>query len=127
MELKEFKYNFIDKIYDYENLYGRKSKCGLQIFDKKGFTYVIATDIYDGNPGGSVTDYTAELAMQISKEFDIDLDKMIFIQHSPELKSSLEFYREAFYKVSFENNNGILSKPDWDEIERKELEEIANS
>ena len=126
MELKDLEFNFIDQIYDYENLYGRKSKCGLKIIKKPDTTYIIATDIYDGNPGGSVTDFTPELAMLVCKEFDIDINKMTFIQHSPELKSSLEFYREAFYKVSFENNNGELSNPDWEEIERNDLVALVN-
>ncbi len=127
MELQDFEYNFIDKIYEYAGLWGRKSKCGLKIIDKPESNIVIVTDLYEENPGGSITEFCAELAMLICKEFNIESRKLIFIHHVPEVKSSLEFYSEAFYKVHFKIINEELQNPDWHSIERNEVEKVIQS
>lgn len=125
MELKDFEYNFIDNLYDYDGLWDRKAKCGLKVIKHTTQDIVIATDIYKGNPGGSVTEYCAELAMIICKEYDIDIHKLLFIHHTPEVDSSHEFFEELFYKVDFSIENNTLKNPDWNKLERSEVVELT--
>ncbi len=127
MELENFEYNFINQIYKYDGLWGRKSKCGLKLVNKSETAIVIVTDLYEENPGGSITEFCAELAMLICKEFNIDNNKLIFIHHVPEVNSSLDFYSEAFYKVCFETLEGKLQNPDWHPLTRDEVEKMIQS
>ena len=126
MNLDDFEYNFIDEIYKYDGLWDRKSTCGLKIIRKEDTTVIIATDLYKENPGGSITEFVAELAMKICNSFKIDINNITFIHHVPEVKSSLEFYAEAFYLVTFEVVDNELQNPDWHKMTRKEVEEIVH-
>ncbi|MDB4334851.1 hypothetical protein OAA06_00680 [bacterium] len=127
MKLEDFEYNFIDQIFDFNGLWDRKSKCGLKVLRRDEQSIVIVTDLYKENPGGSITEFCAELAMVICKEYNIDLNKLLFVHHVPEMKSSLEFYAEVFYKVMFDTINGQLTKPDWHSVEREEIEKLVQA
>jgi len=126
MELKDYEYNFIDGLYQYEGLWGRKSVCGLMIKPNKDVTLVIATDIYDGNPGGSITEYCAELATLICNENKIPYKKLIFIQHTPEVNSKADFYAEEFYRVKFKETKFGFTNPDWQPLTREQVQEMIN-
>ncbi len=125
MELKDFEYNFIDTIYDYTGLWGRKSKCGLKIIKLADRHVVIATDLYEENLGGTITEYCAELAQIICEESNLDISKLRFIHHVPEVNSSLEFYEEAFYNVEFDILQSEIKSPDWQRITRDEVLELT--
>lgn len=125
MELKDFEYNFIDKIYDYDGLWGRKAKCGIKVIKTVDKHIVIATDLYKENPGDSITSYCAELAMIICDEFRLELDKLTFIHHVPEVNSSLDFYEESFYNIKFEKCDNNISNPDWQPINRIAVEDLV--
>lgn len=122
MELKDYAYNFIEKLYEYEGLWGRKSVCGLMIKPQKDSTLVIVTDIYEGNPGGTITEYCAELATKICNENKIPYKQLIFIQHSPEVNSKADFYAEEFYKVVLQETNSGFSDPDWQPLSRDQVQ-----
>lgn len=122
MELKDFEYNLIDKLFEYDGLWGRKAKCGIKVLDN----LVIATDIYDGNPGGSITEYCAELAMIICNEYQINPENLNFIHHNPEVNSSYELFEETFYKVNFDIEKGELKNPDWNKIDREYVVMLVN-
>lgn len=126
MELKDFEYNFIDKIYEYDGLWGRRAKCGIKVIKTESEHLVIVTDLYKENPGDSITGFCAELATIISGNYKLDLDKLMFIHHVPEVNSSLDFYEEAFYKIEFEQADNSISKPDWHPISRTEVEILVN-
>lgn len=123
MELKDFEYNFIDQLYDYDGLWGRKAKCGLKVLNN----LVIATDIYKGNPGGSITEYCAELAMIICDEHNIKYQDLRFIHHTPEVNSSYEFLEETFYDVHFDITENNISNPDWDQINRDNVVKLVEA
>ncbi len=127
MNLDDYEYNFIDEIFKYEGLWNRKATCGLKIIRKPDTTLIIATDLYKENPGGSITEFVAELTLLICNSFKIDINNITFIHHVPEVKSSLEFYAEAFYLVSFEVDDNELVNPDWEKKTRKEVEAIINA
>ena len=127
MNLDDYEYNFIDEIYHYEGLWQRPSTCGLKIVKKGDEVLVVATDLYKENPGGSITEFVAELATLIANDFGLDMQKMTFIHHIPEVKSSLEFYAEAFYIVKFDVVDGEFQNPDWEKIDREKVTEMLNA
>lgn len=127
MNLDDYEYNFIDEIYKYDGLWGRKATCGIKVVKKADKTIVIATDLYKENPGGSITEFVAELATKICSSYKIDIQYLSFINHIPEVKSNLEFYAEAFFLVPFEIIDGQLQKPDWNKITRKEVEDLVSA
>ncbi len=126
MNLDDFEYNFIDEIYHYAGLWERKSTCGIKIVEKPNTTIIISTDLYKENPGGSITEFVAELAMLICDSYKVDISNLTFINHIPEVKSSLEFYAEAFYRVSFDVQDGKLSNPDWHKMTREEIKAMVD-
>ncbi len=118
--------NFIDEVYDYEGLWGIPSKCGLKIAKHKNQTVVIITELYEDNPGTSVTEYCAQLAQILSEDKKIKPEEMIFILHTPDVGSKYEFLHETFDIVSFTIENGKFSGPEWERISRNEVVKMIN-
>jgi hypothetical protein len=127
MKLEDYEYNFIDEIYAYKGLWERDSTCGLKIAELADKTLIIATDLYEENPGGSITEFVAELATLICDDFKLDKERIYFINHVPEVKSSLEFYAEAFYHVRFDLEEGVFVNPDWEKITRREVQAMVDA
>ncbi len=58
----------IDKIFEFKGLWGISSKCGLKIHQKEGKYIVLVSELYQDNPGTSVTQASCLLAKQICEE-----------------------------------------------------------
>lgn len=109
-------------IFDFKGAWGIPSKCQLSVTKKEDNFVVVATEIYKGNPGSTVTDVAASLAMQICDKFSIPYDKLIYAEHNPETKTKLSFYEEEFFKVTFSiNDDGELCDPKYKPITKEEL------
>ena len=115
---------YIDEIYNYAGRWGIPSHCGIKIVKKPSQTIVIATELYETNPGTSVTDFTAQLANYICKNEGIDPAKMVFIEHTPDKKSKLEFYKETFDIVEFDLEEQKFSNPKWNRVAKEEVDEM---
>jgi hypothetical protein len=118
------KSEFIDTLYSFRGRWGVPSLCGLKVVKGMGRHVIIVTDLYERNPGTSVTDYCAELASLVCGEYELDQGKVVFIEHCPDRGSKLENYRERFDRVGFSWNGERFSDPDWNEIGRNEVMEI---
>jgi len=103
----------IDSIFDFTGSWGIPSKCGLKRSSYMGKDVVLVTELYKDNPGTSITQVTASLAMQVCEKLKIDPENLIYIEHSPDMMSKLSFYDETFYNVSFEIVDGKFAKPSW--------------
>ena len=103
----------IDLIFDFAGSWGLPSKCGLKHLKHEGKDVILVSELYKENPGTSITQVTASLAMQVCKNLDIKPIDLIYIEHSPEMNSKLSFYNEEFYKVDFEITDRNLSNPSW--------------
>ena len=117
MKLSTYKF---DAIYDFKGTFGMPSKCGLKIKKWKEQTIVITTELYQENPGTSITSVTASLASQICKEFQIDFNQLIYLECAPGMNSKLNFYDEVYYKVDFKIINNELTDPQWTKISDNE-------
>ncbi|MCK9616458.1 MAG: hypothetical protein M0R21_01325 [Lentimicrobiaceae bacterium] len=122
------KNNLTDSIYRFKGEWDMDSQCGLKIHRaKNGMTIVIATDLYNENPGTSVTRWNAPLATAIAAEYQIPHNKLYFIEHTPDRGSKLTFYTETFYHVSFLSDGEKLVDPNWEKLTREEVETMLSS
>ena len=115
---------YIDKIYDYEGLWDAPSKCGLKIIRKNNKSIVIATELYDINPGTSVTEWTIQLATIISEDNNISFENLIFIEHTRDIGSKLSFNNETFFHVTFEADGDKLVKPKWNQLTKEVIDSM---
>lgn len=120
----EIRSKYIDQEYHFKGKWDIPSICGLKIIRKDGDTIVIATNFYERNPGTSISRWSAELAMLISAEFGIKTGELIFIEHNPDRKSKLDFYKQTFDIIHFEREGSKLSRPNWTRVTKKEVDKL---
>jgi len=106
----------IDQIFEFSGALGMLSKCGIKIIPAQEKTKVIVTELYQENPGSSITSVTASLAQQICTHFNINPQDLIYIECAPGMNSKLSFYDEVYYKVDFEITDGRLENPKWERV-----------
>jgi len=111
----------IDTIYDFKGLWDLPSRCGLKIVRKNHQTVVVVTELYRDNPGTSVTNVAASLAIQICKDFSLLPEKMVYIECNPEMKSKLSFYSEKNYLVEFVFDGSSFGNPQYKLLNKEEL------
>jgi hypothetical protein len=111
----------IDQFFEFSGSLGMLSKCGLKIQPYKDKTVAVATELYQDNPGTSITSVTASLAQQICAHYNIPSQDLIYIECAPAMNSKLSFYDEVYYKVDFELRNGKLENPKWDKVSGEAL------
>ncbi len=128
MGYKEYnhKKNYIDEIFEFKGLWDMPSKCGLKIIRQEDKVIVIVTDLYHENPGTSVTEFCAQLATIITKEKNIEPEKLLFIQHNPDIGSKYEFLTESFDLVGFRIEGRQLAEPKWTKTSKEKVEEMVN-
>jgi hypothetical protein len=103
----------IDTIFEFTGSWGIASKCGLKHFSFGGKDIILVTELYQDNPGTSITQVTTSLAMQVCGKFNIEPKNLIYIEHCPDMNSKLSFYDEEFYKVNFEIDDDKFVNPSW--------------
>jgi len=113
-----------DNIFNFKGLWDIPSKCGLKIFNKNNRTIVIASELYQNNPGTSVTQAACTLLDQICDFYKIDKTKIVYIQHNPEMNSKLSFYEEEFYFVEVEIKEEKFINPRFIKLSKEERKKI---
>ena len=116
--------NYQDQIYNFKGMWDIPSFCGLKIVGKEKNTIVIATDLFDNNPGTSITEWNAKLAKELCNKYEIDNKKLIYIEHTPYKKTKLSFNQESFFKVNFDIVDNIFENPKWQEISKEEVDKL---
>lgn len=116
--------HYYDEIFDFAGQWDMPSKCGLKILDRKGKKIVIVTELYQENPGTSVTYNGALLAMQICKAKNIAYGDMIYLECNPNTNSKLSFYDEEFFEVHFDHADGKLSNPQYRQLSPEEVKSL---
>ena len=92
---------YYDELFPFLGQWDMESLCGLKIRTVGGKTYVIVTELYQENPGSSVT-YTGEyLKKQICEAKGLDPDAIVYIECTPNTNSKLSFYDEEYFEVDF--------------------------
>ena len=91
---------YYDEVFDFKGRWDMPSRCGLKII-KKEKTIVIVTELYQDNPGTSVTAAGKSLAEQICCNKGLNPGEIIYLECSPDTGSKLSFYDEEFFEVIF--------------------------
>jgi hypothetical protein len=116
---------YMDQHFDFAGQWETPSKCGLKIVKRKdGKTLAIATEIYRQNPGTPVTEWVAPLATDILKHVNVQPEELLFIEHTPDLKSKLSFYGETFDRVDFDWEEDKFINPRWTRLTKEEVDKL---
>jgi hypothetical protein len=92
---------YYDEIFDFKGQWGMPSKCGLKIVEKGEKTFVIVTELYQENPGTSVTYASKLLKLQICEAKNMRPENIVYIECNPDTNSVLSFYDEEYFEVTF--------------------------
>lgn len=115
---------YVDEVYNFKGRLEIPSVCGIRICKKEDKTLIIATELYDKNPGSSVTEWSDKLTLSVCKDYNIDPEKVIFIEHTPDKKSKLNFNNETFFQVDFKFDGNKFVDPDWTELNREDVDKL---
>ncbi len=116
--------NYQDQIYHFKGLWDVPSICGLKIVKKTNQTIVIATDLFEENPGTSITEWNTKLAKQICDKYEVNYNQLIYIEHTPDKKTKLSFNHESFFRVRFDITEGKFDNPQWQELTKEEVNKL---
>jgi hypothetical protein len=83
---------------------------------------VIVTELYQDNPGTSVTAAGKSLAEQICLEKGIDINQIIYLECNPDTGSKLSFYSEEVFQVDFSGK----AEPVYRQLSAAEIGELCN-
>jgi hypothetical protein len=114
---------YIDQVYEFKGQWDAPSLCGLKIVRGAEKTVVIASELYDRNPGTSVTAFCAPLATLICRHFTIAPETLVFIEHCPDRGSNLVAYQETFHVVALEWDGEKFMNPVWTRITKAEVDD----
>jgi len=110
---------YYDEIFNFKGQWDLPSSCGLKLLHKDK-TIVIVTELYQDNPGTSVTAAGKTLAQQICLNKGLEFDNIIYIECKPDTNSKLSFYNEDFFEVTWTNG----SKPSYRQLSSDELKKL---
>ena len=96
---------YYDEIFYFTGQWEQPSACGLKIIDKNGKKIVIVTELYQDNPGTSVTAAGINLAKQICESKALSLSEIIYLECTPDTNSVLSFYDEQYFEVTFNDGS----------------------
>ncbi|MBQ3635413.1 MAG: hypothetical protein II951_07350 [Bacteroidales bacterium] len=92
---------YYDEVFNFDDRWGLPSACGLKIRKHDGKDYVIVTELYQENPGTSITYAGETLREQVCKAKGLDPEKIVYVECAPDTNSKLSFYDEEYYVVDF--------------------------
>jgi len=93
--------DYYDEIFQFKGEWDMESSCGLKIRQVNGKSYVIVTELYQDNPGTSVTYAGKKLADQICEAKGLKLEDIAYLECTPNTNSKLSFYDEEYFQVDF--------------------------
>jgi hypothetical protein len=113
---------YYDEIFDFKGQWDVPSKCGLKIIDKQDKKFVIVTELYQENPGTSVTYAGKSLANQICTAKGLNLSEIIYLECNPDTNSKLSFYDETYFEVTFNDT----PQASYRQLKKEELKDLFN-
>ena len=107
--------------FTFKGLWDLPSLCGLRLIDKGTQKWVIVSELYQNNPGTSIAQVSASLAMQVCEAYDIPYSELVYVEHNPDMHSKLSFYEEEHFRVHFNTEDGQLCGPSWEKLSVEEI------
>ncbi|MDR2146815.1 MAG: hypothetical protein LBE91_10195 [Tannerella sp.] len=115
---------YYDEVFDFRGQWDMPSKCGLKIVVKNNEIYVIVTELYQDNPGTSVTYAGYSLVKQICENKNLSISNISYIECNPDTSSKLSFYDEEFFEVTFPEAKGESGRPDYKQLSSAQIQHI---
>ena len=112
---------YYDEIFSFKGQWDVPSRCGLRIVRREK-PVVIVTELYQDNPGTSVTSAGRLLAQQICRDKGLELNNIIYLECNPDTNSKLSFYDEEFFEVDFTSG----SKPAYRQLGAGEMKKLCS-
>ena len=112
---------YYDEIFEFKGLWDVVSKCGLKIIDKGGKKTVIVTELYQDNPGTSVTYAGYALARQICERKNLEINNIRYLECNPDTQSKLSFYDEEYFEVTFPKATGERNRATYRQLSKDEV------
>ncbi|MBQ7551541.1 MAG: hypothetical protein IJT04_08450 [Bacteroidales bacterium] len=117
---------YYDEIFDFAGQWDMPSKCGLKIIQHNDKKTVIVTELYQDNPGTSVTYAGGLLIKQICDAKQIEPAQLIYIECNPDTNSKLSFYDEEMFQVLFDiNDAGEFTNLKYKQLTQEEIKELC--
>ena len=116
---------YYDEIFQFAGQWDMPSACGLKIILKDGKTYIITTELYQENPGTSITYAGGSLIKQICEKKNLDMQSIIYIECNPNTNSKLSFYDEEMFMVSYEIVDGMPTNLSYRQLNKEEIQNIV--
>lgn len=116
---------YYDEVFQFAGQWDMPSSCGLKIINKNEKTYVIVTELYQDNPGTSVTYAGGSLIKQICDKKSLDMQKIVYIECNPDTNSKLSFYDEEMFEVSYQIENGFPTDLQYQQLSKEEIKNIV--
>lgn len=98
---------YYDEIFNFKGQWDMPSKCGLKLLKYQDKTLIMVTELYQDNPGTSVTYGGVSLAKQICEKKNLDFQQVLYFECNPDTHSKLSFYDEEFFLVDFSQTTDI--------------------
>lgn len=108
---------YVDEIFHFSGKWEMPSLCGLQIRREPGRTLVVLTEMYEENPGNSVTGMVEQVATEVVEKFDISPTSAEFIVHNPQRSNKYEFFAETFYRAEMKWDGEKYKDVEWEKLE----------
>ena len=115
---------YYDEVFDFKGQWDVASKCGLKTILRGGKTIVIVTELYQDNPGTSVTYAGYSLFKQICERKGLSENEVVYLECNPDTDSKLSFYDEEFYEVTFQETNGGSGRPAYRQLSTDEVNSL---
>ncbi len=116
---------YYDEIFEFAGQWEMPSSCGLKVIHKNDKTYVITTELYQENPGTSITYAAGSLIKQICDHKGFDINNIIYIECNPNTNSKLSFYDEEMYEVGYRLENGLPVDLSYRQLSAEEIKNIV--
>lgn len=116
---------YYDEVFQFAGQWDMPSSCGLKIINKNEKTYVIVTELYQDNPGTSVTYAGGSLVKQICDKKSLDMQKIVYIECNPDTNSKLSFYDEEMFEVSYQIENEMPTNLQYRQLSKEEIKNIV--
>ena len=115
---------YYDEIFEFNGIWDMPSKCGLKILSFKEKTHIIVSELYQDNPGTSVTYAGYSLFRQICESKGFSENEVVYIECNPDTNSKLSFYEEEFYEVTFPETNGETGRPIYKQLSTDKVKDL---